>query len=60
MVQIMKEMSMFAVKTEQELNDYIESLTGQGEKQIAYLIYGLTWNMIASKLNKEYKEDKEE
>lgn len=54
----MKEMSMFATKTEQELNDYIESLTGKGEKQIAYLIYGLTWNMIANKLNEEYKEEK--
>ena len=58
MAQIMKEMGMFATKTEQELNDYIESLTGKGEKQIAYLIYGLTWNMIANKLNEEYKEEK--
>ena len=47
---IMNKMTMFATYSEDDLIKYIENLSKK-EKSLAYLIYGLTWNMIAEKLN---------
>lgn len=41
---------MFAVKTLDDLNKYIQSIPSKEEKRVAYLIYGLTWNAIAHHL----------
>jgi len=49
---IMTKMHAFATLTEDELYNYIEKLPDR-QKSLAYTIYGLTWNMIAEKLNNE-------
>ena len=45
-----KEISMYDTKTQDDMAKYLERFTGS-EKALAYLIYGLTWNMCAKMVN---------
>ncbi len=40
-------------KSQAELFDYIDGLTGPGEKQIATVIFGMTWNLCAGIVERE-------
>lgn len=53
--QILQPLGLFATYTPEQLNNYIESMSGE-DKRIAYLSYGLTWNMLSKEL-KSYKVD---
>lgn len=52
-----QKMGMFATKTPEELNKYIESISNPSEKRIAMLIYGLTWNSLAEAINNKGKKE---
>jgi hypothetical protein len=47
----MNYMKLFAIKSREEMRDYLESFSDKKEKALAYTIYGLTWNMCAKLVN---------
>jgi hypothetical protein len=52
----MKTMGLFSTpKSQDELIDYIEGLAGS-EKALAWVIFGMTWNMIAHQINDAKEE----
>jgi len=44
---------LYAVKSPEELEDYLEKFSNKEEKRVAYLIYALTWNSMAEVTNKK-------
>ena len=43
-------------RSQKELWEYIDSLTGPGEKRIATTIFGMTWNLCSDLQRKRVQE----
>lgn len=55
--QKMNYMTIFDIKSQDEMNDYLGKFNGD-QKVLANMIFGLTWNMCAKMINEEDTEER--